>query len=445
MNNPVLKRIIILIFFFGLGLSCQKEDENNLEDPILLEAKIWYENIKTPDLITVTKNLSSENFKASPRWKDAFISKNKDFKSVEIPLDVVGEFGFATADNSKAFKETCDKRYIESRTSLIIIPRGKKTIGFLMTIIPDKDFLEGEDFNAFSSSYKKWQLNFSGIVLYHDLNGSFSNGWIFENGRAMYPVKYYNTKIPLDMSKSCRDWYWVEWSYTCNGTSDLSFKGSGGCVYNEQWTYLYTDCEPAGGGGEGGSGGGACDGGYLPPSDIPCIGDPIKNPAICPSSGSGLTGGMFGCVRLGSSDRCPEHTKPHDGLDIECPLNSDIYAMYPGYVFNLVDRFSIGQCEDGSYGNWVIIRTSDQDGNYFDIFYAHLNRIDVAKGDEIFAGQIIGQSGNTGNASDYGIRPHLHVEVRKSELITNNRGRVDPAQYFATNFNSNGTINLRCD
>ncbi|NME35440.1 MULTISPECIES: peptidoglycan DD-metalloendopeptidase family protein [Fusobacterium] len=65
----------------------------------------------------------------------------------------------------------------------------------------------------------------------------------------------------------------------------------------------------------------------------------------------------------------------------------------------------------GGYGNLVKIKHSDG----YETRYAHLNKINVKKGQKIQQGQIIGESGMTGRVTG----PHLHFEVRKNGKTLN--------------------------
>lgn len=176
-------------------------------------------------------------------------------------------------------------------------------------------------------------------------------------------------------------------------------------------------------------------------TNLPCPGDPIKNPTICSSGASGKAGGMFGCVRISPpySARCDSLKRYHDGIDIEYPVNQNIYAMYDGVVIEINNSFSPGQYAQASYGNYITIRHTWPDGSSIDIKYNHLNSVGLNVGDPVTNQQIIGQSGNTGNAAANNVTPHVHIQT----FINN--ASVDPKDYFATSFNTNGTVNIPCN
>ena len=100
--------------------------------------------------------------------------------------------------------------------------------------------------------------------------------------------------------------------------------------------------------------------------------------------------------------------KFHDGIDINAIANTPVYAVADGKV-------SIAGWING-YGNYIQIEHS----NGLSSFYAHLNQINVAKGQTVKQGQIIGKSGNTG----VGTGAHLHFGVKK------NKGSDNPMKYL---------------
>jgi LysM repeat protein len=92
----------------------------------------------------------------------------------------------------------------------------------------------------------------------------------------------------------------------------------------------------------------------------------------------------------------------HPGLDIGLTEGSAVYASDTGTV-------TYAGWNIYGYGNLIVVNH----GNGYETFYAHLNGFNVAPGQIVNQGQLIGYSGNTGNSSG----PHVHFEIR----INNNR------------------------
>lgn len=88
-------------------------------------------------------------------------------------------------------------------------------------------------------------------------------------------------------------------------------------------------------------------------------------------------------------------------MDIAVPKGTAIGATMGGTVIEAGER--------GTYGLTVVVK--DAMGNTHR--YAHLDRINVKKGQKIGQGVIIGNSGNTGRSTG----PHLHYEVKNSKGI----------------------------
>jgi murein DD-endopeptidase MepM/ murein hydrolase activator NlpD len=103
----------------------------------------------------------------------------------------------------------------------------------------------------------------------------------------------------------------------------------------------------------------------------------------------------------------------NDGIYIETTLNEPVKATSSGKVIYA------GQDLE-QYGNLLIISHNDQ---WFSA-YAHLSELNVTKGAEISAGQVIGLTGDTGNISS----PQLYFSLRK------NKTPVDPLKFLPRKF-----------
>ena len=84
-----------------------------------------------------------------------------------------------------------------------------------------------------------------------------------------------------------------------------------------------------------------------------------------------------------------------------------IYAAESGRVDQL--QYWNGKTKTGmqSYGNMVRINHGVYDGGVLQTRYAHMSRILVKQGQNVYRGQIIGYMGSTGHATGQ----HLHFEV----------------------------------
>lgn len=72
--------------------------------------------------------------------------------------------------------------------------------------------------------------------------------------------------------------------------------------------------------------------------------------------------------------------------------------------------------------------------------YWHLTSLDVAKGDSVKVGEIIGTSGITGNASSPGASaPHLHFQVNAG-----GGGPIDPESFLYSVFDDSGKQTNPC-
>ncbi|WP_329140256.1 transglycosylase family protein [Streptomyces sp. NBC_00670] len=101
----------------------------------------------------------------------------------------------------------------------------------------------------------------------------------------------------------------------------------------------------------------------------------------------------------------------HTGVDFPVPTGTSVRSVAAGHV--------VSAGWGGSYGYQVVVRHND--GRYSQ--YGHLSAISVRAGQSVAAGQRLGRSGSTGNATG----PHLHFEVRTGPGFGSD---IDPVAYL---------------
>jgi murein DD-endopeptidase MepM/ murein hydrolase activator NlpD len=102
--------------------------------------------------------------------------------------------------------------------------------------------------------------------------------------------------------------------------------------------------------------------------------------------------GEFGAPRSGG--------RSHEGFDVVAACGTPLVAAATGRVLR-------AGYDPVLYGNYLLIHGQGERRSYF---YAHLtNPAGVSRGDRVWAGELVGTVGKTGNARTVGC--HLHFEI----------------------------------
>lgn len=96
--------------------------------------------------------------------------------------------------------------------------------------------------------------------------------------------------------------------------------------------------------------------------------------------------------------------KMHEGVDLTARKGTPVYAAESGTIVIAANQY------DG-YGKKVVI----DHGNGYRTLYAHLNKINVRRGQKVLLATKVGEVGNTGGS----VSDHLHYEVQKDGRAIN--------------------------
>jgi murein DD-endopeptidase MepM/ murein hydrolase activator NlpD len=147
---------------------------------------------------------------------------------------------------------------------------------------------------------------------------------------------------------------------------------------------------------------------------------------ICPLSGDVVVTQPFG---INAQYYAKYGLKAHNGVDLRCKVGTPVLAPFDGYI-SYDDEGSIG------YGKYLTLVSDpmgpNQERRRVDL--GHLSRtMKGLDGTFVYAGDVIGMSGNTGDSTG----PHLHITYKKldKESKTLNysngyRGALDVSQYI---------------
>lgn len=208
-KKSLFKFVCVYLYLFTI-ISCSDEMNKlistSVTDKDILSAREWYESNMTDSILLnqmprkANKSENKTTIVTKPVWQNAFKTTDSTETAVIVPLKMQGNFGYISPEAEQMYLTTKDERYLQNETQMVIRTKKMKNQidGFLMTLIPDAGYLKSSNFNAFSSSYRKWQKNYKGMVLYHTLDGYFANGWYITNGKVTKSIAMVDPNATID-------------------------------------------------------------------------------------------------------------------------------------------------------------------------------------------------------------------------------------------------------
>ena len=259
--------------------ACHKEklNQNTLDFNLTVQEAQSY-LVSTNGNSLVLKSKSFDHKKYKPNWDLASLDGNEYVDVVETPIQSYRGFGFLTQESYEKWHKNKDYKYTGSMTRLVVLHYKKtnKTVSFLMTIIGDSEYLEQVSFKIYKNTYLKKEKDFCGLVLFHDLEGMFVNGWRFTDGKVSHKLKS-GEDIDLQLKSndcvviSIYEWYTdCEYWIQLDGFGNVYYYTTGYCSppypeyrYDMVMCYVHEEDFSSGAGGSGSTGG--TSGGYIPP------------------------------------------------------------------------------------------------------------------------------------------------------------------------------------
>ncbi len=200
-TNNALSALLLFLLLMTIN-GCEQETEKEIDswrknqtEKTLSDiefAKKWYQNnvqsgkiLLQTDSPTLRASGDTAFFFTNPTWKYYAVNQNGKIKAVDVDLTDSIYTEFVPEENDKAYEETKDWKYRRSYSRMTILQslQTQQTIGFIMTIIPSPRYVDNRYDRIRFITYLNREPDFDGIILFHNIDGSFSNGWIYENGK----------------------------------------------------------------------------------------------------------------------------------------------------------------------------------------------------------------------------------------------------------------------
>jgi len=197
--NRFFKKAVIFVLPLLVCYACKVEMDNsffeNAEDQRTIEkVKAWYA-AHQPEEININSPDGTSRAEMKAVWSHAFVTRNENYEVVETDLMSKVWISYIDSACMAKYNETNDPKYKLCYTRLVFRTNleTKDTVGFLMTFVPNLEWLEKSNFKPFIGiTYLNRSKPFGGTIFYHNLDGSFSNGWKYENGKIIASIKSMN-------------------------------------------------------------------------------------------------------------------------------------------------------------------------------------------------------------------------------------------------------------
>ena len=344
--TPVASSFFLSFFLSVILVSCEKDEsiidavqeEVAPDNESIASARDWFYTHTGGDVILEEQSQTKSTSNSTVQhpllgdWESGLTSSVGNVKNVEVPVySVDNEESYAEAINGtgnlKSGKTGKNEENLSSRTRFVVQTDEEtgETRGFMMTVIPDEDFLASGG-TIGSMDYYNRGTDFSGLIVFNHLDGSFANAWEYEEGEIIEGFVRGRIEKENSQLKKVAAFAVIECTIcyeTWVTTGGVSYYNGTTCYQRYETALVWTD-----GYGVGGGGGGASSSPYV---------------TYRPSGGGG--GSSSGSSGINKGEYLPYDIKT------ECPLFISISRrnnLNPTQTLLLEDALKelIGVCSD---------------------------------------------------------------------------------------------------
>ncbi len=184
-------RIIVCISVLGMLFACtdymlqsvgDSEWSNGNEELTISAAEKWFEKSHTPVVLTRSANGEEQLFK--PHWREAKEYNRMRYEVVETPIYTQGVHIIVDNITSAYLQPGTKCKFIQNKVRLVVLrdKKTKKTRSFIMTFVGTYDYLRKKR-TINKNNYLYRQPDYTGSVFFHNIDGTFINGWRYLDGK----------------------------------------------------------------------------------------------------------------------------------------------------------------------------------------------------------------------------------------------------------------------
>ena len=154
------------------------------EELTIATARKWYEEHYEPIVTTRSSDYNTTERMVRPIWKKAREQNRQRYEVVEIPMQSKGHHIIIDQETANKWKPGNRSDFVRNAAKIVILhdKKTQKTSSFIMIFVGSYQYLQKIGAMG-KNSYLHRDLEYDGSVLFYDLNGTFCNGWKYENGK----------------------------------------------------------------------------------------------------------------------------------------------------------------------------------------------------------------------------------------------------------------------
>lgn len=169
------------------GDQTTKPPKNKNEELTASAAQEWFESNYAP--VVATRSAGDQERLFKPHWGEAKEWNRMRYEVVETPIYTQGMHIILDSETETHWEPGKKNNFIRNNVRLVVLRDRKtgKTRSFIMTFVGTYEYLK-KTRTIGKNGYLYRQPDFSGAVLFHELNGAFINGWRYADGKIVAAI-----------------------------------------------------------------------------------------------------------------------------------------------------------------------------------------------------------------------------------------------------------------